>query len=356
MRFYLMIFLFLLSTNTASAQFARFLPGQITFNSGETKTGYIEKTVSEKITYEVNFKENKKDEKGSIYSVDQLKRFQFKDGLKFVAEEITYATDAEGKEQITELAFLEELEAGAIGLLEFDNHEYRGLFLKKKNGELEILAQQEQACSDYMSILREEMADCEEVVVKEVMWFNSRVIQSLIEDYNYCGKEKEKLKIKIGTGFPYRFSAHADYQLTGSWAEDIGTRNAAGFHLNIRAGERGLAKKILLNFGALRYTKNLDINERTAKLDETQFSEIYLGMKTKLAVNSHIFPTISFGVGGYFNSNSSDFRRLKRQDDFKPLHLRYGLGVQFVKDRHIGELVAGGSNGIYLGLSYGYQF
>jgi len=354
MRFYLLASILFIFINSVSAQFARFLPGEISLLSGEVKTGYIEKTVSENITYEVNFKENKKDEKGVIYPVDALTSFQFKDGLKFVAEEITYATDAEGREQITELAFLEEIEPGIISLLEFDNHHFRGLFLKKKDGELVILAQQEQACSDYMSILREEMADCDEVVVKDVMWFNARVIQSLIEDYNYCGKEK--IKIKIGTGFPYRFSAHADYQVTGSIATDVGTRNAAGVHLNIRAGEKGLAKKLLLNFGALRYTKNIDISERTALLDATEFSEIYLGIKTKLSVNSHIFPTLSFGFGRYFNMNKADFRRLARQRDFKPFHLRYGIGMQFVKDRHIGEFVAGGSNGIYLGLNYGYQF
>jgi hypothetical protein len=61
MKLHLLFILVILNFTPAFAQSGRFLPGQITLASGETKTGYIERTHSERITYEVNFKEEKEE-------------------------------------------------------------------------------------------------------------------------------------------------------------------------------------------------------------------------------------------------------------------------------------------------------
>ena len=112
---------------------------------------------------------------------------------------------------------------------------------------------------------------------------------------------------------------------------------------------------MLINAGFLKYSKEIEPSSRTPLIDTAQFSEIYLGVKTKLAVNSYLFPVISIGVGRYFNNDKRAFDRLLDQDEFRATHLKYGMGLQFVIDKHIGEFNVGASNGIYLGVSYGYQ-
>jgi len=371
MRFYLFICVLFSFINTASAQFARFLPGEIIFKSGEKKVGYIEKTISEKITYEVHLKANKKEQKGVFYTVDQVKSFQFKDGLKFVTEEITYATDAEGKEHVTELAFLEELESGDISLLEFDNQTYRGLFLKKKDGTLELLAQQEQACSDYMSILREEMADCDEVIVKDAMWFNARIITSLIEDYNSCGMVKKKADNKVvktknkskweenlgmHNGFSYNFLLSG--QVEGSYNTSLRNSQASGLGLraDIRVGESKIYKHFIVQMGVMRHKGYFQPSKDSPELTKFNYNRVLAGLRTKFSVKSSIYPIFSIGFNAIVEQDNEEFRSLTRQSGYRAYNPRFALGFQHIKNGNILEFEVGQSNNIFVSLTYGRAF
>jgi len=368
MRFYLLTYVLFLFINSASAQFARFLPGEITFESGETQTGYIEKTASDKITYELHFKKNKKDTESVIYAVDALESFLFKGGLKFVREEITYATDPEGKEQITELAFLEELEAGTIGLLEFDNHKYRGLFLKKKNGELALLAQQEQACSDYMSILREEMADCDEVIVKEAMWFNARIITSLIEDYNSCGKEristavnptkKSKREESLGlhNGFSYNFLLSGQVEISTNSSLLNSQASGIGLRADIRVGESKVYKHFVVQMGVMRHKSHFQPDKNEPEIINLDYTRVLAGIKTKFSVKSSIYPIFSIGYSAIIEQENREFRSLTQQSGYRAYHPRFSLGFQHIKQGNVLEFEIGQVNNIFISLSYGRAF
>ncbi len=368
MKLHLLFILVILNFTAAFAQSGRFLPGQITLASGETKTGYIERTHSDRITYEVNFKEEKKEGKSTIYTIDALRSFQFRGGLKFIAEEITYATDPDGNEQITELAFLEELEAGAIGLLEFDNEKYRGLFLKKKNGELVLLAQQEQACADYMSILREEMADCEEVIVKDAMWFNARIITSLIEDYNSCGKKADDFIVQtykkpkpqenfgLHSGFAYNFLFSGQIEIASNNRFLNSQASGVGLRADIRVGESKIYRHLMVQMGVMRHKSRFQASIDSPKITNIEYTKVVAGIRTKFSVKSSIYPIFSVGFSAIVEQPNENFRSLTNQSGYRAYYPRFSLGFQYIKKKNILEFEVGQANNIFTSLTYGRIF
>lgn len=296
----LCLFLFLFFQNSnLSAQFGM-EHGAIITIQGDTLFGKIKSENPRQLSSSITF-ENQEGIK-TTYLPYEIQSFFFEDGETFESFHVKFSTK---KKDYDEPRFIRLLEEGKINLYILDDRKSAPLFIKNSNSGITLLCISETENFDYLNVLKNEMADCENLTNLTIKKLRKKNVQHLIKRYNDCfiGIKKDYTSFDNPTriwawgnvAFPFKYISQGyDGNAFGGF---IGVdlpfyKN----HLSLEAGF--LYYKGLKKDGQIQ-----DISDNTFRVNYNFYPRQFLSPYLAAGISAHRGGSLKPHIGGGFSVN-----------------------------------------------------
>lgn len=325
--------------------------GKIVLVNGDTLSGYIQNIGYAELCYRVVFKQKIKGEPTS-FTPNELRCFEFDDGDYFEAHEMNFDIKRNnGWQHVSGARFLYRLEKGDVDLFELRDGDRQPLFLRKYNGDLQLLNLSKNGEDDYRKIITTIFADCEDLKLPAKLELSLTKIRPIVQAYNKCDEINERKE------FPFfQTWAYVGTSLYAVFSDFKGYNR--GMSLELRPFKKGFAR--LWNIGLNGHYSKYKSVRNGSRADNVYIREIALASRFFLPIKNTILSPIGFVSikKGWYEREEFEFDQISqynfKSSTWERMRMQVGIGLHGNVKRHIFRFEIPLDEAIEIRLGYGF--